>query len=117
MTKTSIAIPLFAAVLTVATGALAKDITESKTITRPNGTKIVDRTTLNTRTDVVTETSKITRTDGQTKTVDARVSPSDEGGFTVSRTVTGFDGQTRKTTDHVGGGKRAGAATGGGKKG
>ena len=107
MTRTSYVLPIIAATLMVAPVALARDVTEKTTFTRANGTKVVDKTTLNTKTDNITVKSTITRTNGEIKTVEAKVSPDVRGGFTVSKSVTGFSGQTHTSTSHVGGGKKA----------
>ena len=107
MTRISYVLPVFAATLLIAPVAFAKDVTEKTTFTNANGTKVVDKTTLNTKTDKVTVKSTTTRTNGESKTVDAKVSPDVTGGFTVSKSVTGFNGQTHTSTSHVGGGKKA----------
>ena len=107
MPRISCALPIFAATLMIAPVAFAKDVTEKTMFTKANGTKVVDKTTLNTKTDKATVKSTITRTNGETKTVEAKVSPDVTGGYTVSKSATGFNGQTHTSTSHVGGSKKA----------
>lgn len=106
MNRFKVALPAVVAALLFSPVAFAKDITETNTLTKPNGTKVSERTTLNTKTDVTTETTKTTRKDGDTKTITDRFSPAVQGGFNVSKTTTGFNGQTHSSSSHVGGGKK-----------
>ena len=98
------AISIASVSLIVAPAAFARDIKETRTLTKANGTKIVSHTNFNTKTDVTDEKVTATRTDGQVRTVSEKISPDTKGGFNVSKTVTGFNGTTHTSTSTVGAG-------------
>lgn len=95
---------MLALALTAAPVAFAKDVRETKTFAKTDGTKVVAHTNFHSKTDVTDEKVTTTRTDGQIRTVSEKISPNHEGGFTVSKSVTGFSGQTRSSTSTVGAG-------------
>ncbi len=95
---------VLAIALTVSPVAFAKDIKETKSFTKADGTKIVSHTNFHTKTDVTDEKVTATRTDGQVRTVSEKISPDAKGGFNVSKTTTGFNGMTHTSTSTVGAG-------------
>ncbi len=107
MSRFPIALPVLALTIGLAPAAFARDIRETKTFTKADGTRTVSHTNFHTKTDVKTEKVTATRTDGQVRAVSEKVSPAAGGGFTVSKSVTDFSGQTHTSTGHVGGGHKA----------
>ena len=107
MSRFNIALPFLVVALTSAPVTFAKDLTATRTFTKSDGDKVVDTTTFNTKKDSVNIKSTTTRTDGETKTVDTKTVPDKTGGFTVTKSVTGFDGKNHTSKSHVGGSKKA----------
>lgn len=91
-----------AVALVAAPSAFAKPITTVEHFTTGKHTKVVERVTVHTRTGVIDTHTKITKEDGKTKTIARKETPA-AAGYTVSRTVTGFDGVSRTSTGHAGG--------------
>ncbi len=106
MTRLIASASIVAISLAMAPTAFARDIKETKTFTKANGTKIVSHTNFHTKTDVTDEKVTATRTDGQVRTVSEKISPDAKGGFNVSKTTTGFNGNTHTSTSTVGAGHR-----------
>lgn len=104
MTRFISAASIFAVALALAPAAFARDIKETKTFTKADRTRIVAHSNFHTKTDVTTEKVTATRTDGQVRTVSEKTSPNAMGGFTVSKTTTGFNGATHTSTSTVGAG-------------
>ena len=98
------AVVISSVALSIAPAAFARDIKETRTFTKANGTKIVSHTNFHTKTDVTDEKVTATRTDGQVRTVSEKTSPDAKGGFNVSKTTTGFNGMTHTSTSSVGAG-------------
>ncbi|WP_237478974.1 hypothetical protein [Lichenibacterium dinghuense] len=97
--------------------AFAKDIKETRTFTKADGTVVVAKTNFHTKTDVTDLKVTKTKTDGKVRTVSEKIAPNHQDGFTVSKTVTGFNGQTHSSTSTVGAGRSSTSANSGGHAG
>ena len=72
-------------------------------VTFASGKKTVDVVSLNTKHDVVANTLTITNKNDQVKTVTTKTTPQKTGGFEVSKTTVGFNGQSHTSSTSVGG--------------
>ena len=96
---------LIAASLAFAPAAFAKPI---KTVEHFNAGKhrhVTEKETVHTKTGVIdfhTKITKLTKADvKETKTISEKETPAATGGYTFSKTVTGFDGKTTKSSGTV----------------
>ena len=103
---------ILAAALAVSPTAFAKPVTAVQHLEIGMHTEVTDRTTMYTKTGVITDHVKVTGKDGKVKTVSEKETPAVGGGYTVSKTVKGFDGVSHTTTSHA----TAAASHAGGKK-
>ena len=83
--------------------AVARSATFTRSFSTPRGTATETVTkSFTPSTGVASETEKTTRPNGQTATVSATSTPDGRGGFTNSRSVTTFNGQTYNSIRQVG---------------
>ena len=105
LTRAALLACLAASPLVLAHEASASTVTESKTFTNDHGRKIVETTTLNRTTDALTVKITTTLPNGKQQTITTKSMPDTNGGFKVTRSVTGFSGKTHTSSGDVTGSK------------
>lgn len=92
---------IVAVALAAAPAAFATPVTTVDHFTVGKHTKVTERVTTHTKTGVVDTHTTFTKAGGQTKTVSEKATPEATGGYSVSKTVSGFNGRSSSTTSHA----------------